>query len=479
LQLKNKYHKRTINKIELDLYAEKGKTMIRVREDGNGITEGVIWKQILIFFFPLLFGTFFQQLYNTADAIVVGRFAGKEALSAVGGTTGTLINVFVGFFVGISTGATVTISQYYGGRHKEEVSRAVHTAIAMALVGGTIIMLIGLVGAPAALRWMGTPEEIMPYSLTYIRIYFGGMIANLIYNVGAGILRAIGDSKRPLYFLIISCFVNIVLDLIFVVAFRWDVMGVAVATVISQICSATLVCITLMRTRECYQLRWKEVRFHKEMLRRIIRIGLPAGFQSLMYSSSNVFIQASMNSFGTNTIAAWTAFGKIDGIFWMTMNSFGISITTFAGQNYGAGKYDRVRKGARVCLRMALLVAIGLSAILFFAGPYIYWLFTTDAMVVEKGMEILNIMVPTFWTYVFIEIFSGSLRGMGNSFIPMILTSMGVCILRVLWLFTIVPLRPEVSTVIFSYPITWSVTSVLFIIYYVYYTRKQLPERVA
>ncbi len=453
--------------------------MTRTREGSNGITEGVIWKQILIFFFPLLFGTFFQQLYNTADAVVVGRFVGKEALSAVGGAPSTLISVFVGFFVGISTGATVTISQYYGGRNKEEVSKAVHTAIAMAIVGGAIIMVIGLVGAPAALRMMGTPEELMQDSLTYIRIYFVGMIANLVYNVGSGILRAIGDSKRPLYFLIVSCFVNIVLDLIFVIAFHWDVMGVAVATVISQLCSAVLVCITLMRTKDSYQLRWKELRFHREMLRRIIRIGLPAGFQSLMYSSSNVIIQANMNSFGTDTIAAWTAFGKIDGIFFMVMSSFGISITTFVGQNYGAGKYDRVRKGAKVCLLMAILVAIGLSVILYFTGPYIYWMFTADSMVLEKGMEMLRIMVPTFWTYVFIEIFSGSLRGMGNSFIPMILTSMGICVLRVLWIFTVVPLRPEVSTVIYSYPITWVVTSVLFIIYYLYYTRKQLPERMA
>ena len=340
-------------------------------------------------------------------------------------------------------------------------------------------MLIGLVGAPAALRMMGTPEEIMPYSITYLRIYFAGMIANLVYNVGAGILRAIGDSRKPLYYLIISCFINIILDLIFVVVFHLEVMGVALATVISQLCSAVLVCISLMRTKDCYQLRWKELRFHKEVLGRIIRIGLPAGFQSLMYSSSNVIIQANMNSFGTNTIAAWTAFGKIDGIFWMIMSSFGISITTFVGQNYGAAKYGRVRKGTRVCLLMTLSVAFGLSAVLYFAGPYIYLLFTTDTMVIEKGLEILRIMVPTFWTYVFIEIFSGSLRGMGNSFIPMILTSMGVCALRVIWLFTIVPLRPEVSTVIYSYPLTWSVTSVLFIIYYIYYTKKQLPKALA
>ena len=319
--------------------------MKQKRKVSNGITEGVIWKQLLIFFFPMLFGTFFQQLYNTTDAIVVGRFVGKEALSAVGGTTGTLINVFVGFFVGISVGATVTISQYYGGKYKEEVSKAVHTAIALAIAGGAIITLIGIFGAPLALRLMGTPDEIMPYSLIYIRIYFGGMIANLIYNMGAGILRAIGDSKRPLFFLIISCFVNIVLDLLFVIEFHWGVMGVAIATVISQICSATLVCVVLMRTEECYKLNLKLISFHSEMLKRIIHIGLPAGFQSLMYTLSNVLIQTNMNSFGTNTIAAWTAYGKIDGIFWMSMGSFGIAVTTFVGQNFGAGKNDRVRKG--------------------------------------------------------------------------------------------------------------------------------------
>jgi putative MATE family efflux protein len=451
--------------------------MRQKREVGNGITEGVIWKQLLIFFFPMLFGTFFQQLYNTADAVVVGRFVGKEALSAVGGTTGTLINVFVGFFVGISTGATVTISQYYGGKNEEEVSRAVHTAIALAIVSGAVIMLIGLIGAPVALNFMDTPEDILPYSLIYIRIYFGGMIANLVYNMGAGILRAIGDSKRPLYFLIFSCLVNIVLDLIFVVVCQWGVMGVAVATVISQVCSAVLIFYTLMRTKECYRLSIKLIRFHKEVLRRIVRVGLPAGLQSLMYTSSNVIIQSNMNSFGTNTVAAWTAYGKIDGIFWMTMNSFGISVTTFAGQNFGAGKYERVRKGARVCLGIAMAVAIGLSVILYFGGSYIYVLFTKDTMVVEEGMEILRFMAPTFFTYVFIEIFSGTLRGMGNSFVPMIITSLGVCALRVVWLFTVVPAWPSVRTVIFSYPLTWVVTSILFIFYYRYYTKRTIIGR--
>lgn len=452
--------------------------MKRIQGDNNGITEGVVWRQLLIFFFPLLFGTFFQQLYNTADAVVVGRFVGKEALSAVGGTTGTLINLFVGFFTGIASGATVIISQYYGGKHEEEVSKAVHTAIAFAIAGGAVIMLLGILGAPIALQLMGTPEDIMAYSLIYIRIYFAGMIANLIYNMGAGILRAIGDSRSPLFFLIVGVVTNIVLDLLFVVVFHWDVVGVALATVISQIVSAILVCITLMHSKDSYRLELQKLHFHKELLKKIIRIGFPSGLQSLMYTSSNIIIQANMNSFGTDTIAGWTAYGKIDGLFWMTLNSFGISITTFVGQNYGAGKYDRVRKGVRVCLGMAMASTIVLSLFLYLFGPYIYRLFSKDQLVIQKGLEILHYLVPTFFTYVLIEILSGALRGQGNSFIPMVITSLGICALRILWLFIAVPLHPTLKMVLFSYPMTWVVTSLIFAIYYRYYMRKQKYFRI-
>jgi putative MATE family efflux protein len=462
-------------KVENPLKAAEWRTyMARNREGINGITEGVIWKQLLIFFFPLLFGTFFQQLYNTVDAIIVGRNVGKEALSAVGGSTGTLINLLIGFFIGISAGATVTISQYYGGRHEKEVSQAVHTSIALALTAGAIITVVGILGAPYALKWMGTPDEVMPYSLTFIRIYFIGTIGNLIYNIGAGILRAIGDSRRPLYFLIGSVFLNILLDFLFVMVFHWGVAGVAIATVTAQFFSAVLVCITLMHTKECYRLELHQIRFHSGMLGRIIRIGLPTGLQSLMYSSSNVIIQASMNSFGTDAMAAWTAYGKIDGIFWMTMNAFGISVTTFVGQNFGAGKYDRMRKGIHVCLRIAMSVAICMSALLCLAGPYIFALFTKDAQVVESGLQILYFLGPTFCTYVLIEIFSGSLRGMGNSLLPMLLTGLGICAFRVAWIFIVVPIHPVVRTLIVSYPISWTITSILFVIYYRYYMKRQV-----
>lgn len=450
--------------------------MRQKRDNSNGITEGVIWKQLLIFFFPMLFGTFFQQLYTTMDAIVVGRCVGKAAMSAVGGSTSSLINVLIGFFMGLSTGATVTISQYYGAKNKEDVSKAVHTAIALAIVSGAFIMIIGIIGAPTALRLMGTNEDIMPYALTFIRIYFCGTIANLIYNMGSGILRAIGNSKLPLYFLIFSCVVNIILDILFVAVFHWGVMGVGLATVIAQFVSAILVCINLMRAKECYRLKLSLIRFHKGMLNRILRIGLPAGFQTLMYSSSNVIVQSNINGFGTNTVAAWTAYSKIDGIFWMTVNAFGISITTFSGQNFGAGKYERVRKGTKTCLKIALVVTLGLSALIYFVAPYIYLLFTKDPTVIEIGLKMARFLAPAFVTYFCIEILSGSLRGMGASFVPMIITVLGICVLRITWLFTAVPAWYDIKTVMFSYPLTWVTTSTLFIIYYRYYTKRHLKE---
>ena len=435
-------------------------------KQGNGITEGVIWKQLLIFFFPILFGTFFQQLYNTVDAVIVGRFVGKEALAAVGGSTGTLINLLVGFFVGLSSGATVIISQFYGGGREKRVSEAVHTAIAFSLACGVGLMVIGIAASPIALRAMGTPEDIMQYSLSYIRIYFLGIIPNLVYNMGAGILRAIGDSKRPLYYLMASCFTNIVLDLVLVVWLRLDVRGAAIATIVSQLVSAVLVVLQLLRTKDSYRLVIRKIRLNLFMVMRIVRIGLPAGLQSVMYSASNIIIQSSVNSLGTDTVAAWTAYSKIDSVYWMIISALGISITTFVGQNYGAGKLDRVKRGIYVCLGLSFLITAILSAVLYLGGGYIYLMFTEDAAVIAKGMEILHFLVPAFATYVCIEVLSGALRGTGDCWIPMIMTAVGVCALRVLWILVAVPLKPDILTVVFSYPLTWSITSILFLVYF-------------
>ena len=436
------------------------------RQSTNQITEGVIWKQLLFFFFPILFGTFFQQLYNTTDAVIVGNFVGKEALAAVGGPASTLINLLVGFFMGLSSGAAVIISQFYGASHKEDVKKAVHTAIALSIVGGAVITLLGEIFCGASLRAMNTPEEIMVMSVRYMRIYFLGVIPSLIYNMGSSILRAVGDSKRPLYFLILSCIANIFLDIFFVVVLKMGVAGVAVATILSQVFSALLVIAALMRSEDSYKLYLTEIRFHPYILRNIVRIGLPAGLQSSMYSISNLIVQSSVNSFGTDTVAAWTAYGKVDGIFWMILGAYGISITTFAGQNFGAGKYDRIKKSTRICLGMAAFTSVMMSVIVILGRNLFFRLFTTDASVVEIGCGMVYMISPYYITYVCIEILGGTARGCGDVVIPTVMTALGVCVLRVAWILIAVPLRPEVSTMAFSYPLTWGVTSIMFIIYY-------------
>lgn len=436
----------------------------------NQITEGVIWQQLLLFFFPILFGTFFQQLYTAADAMIVGRYVGKVALSAVGGGTGSVIQVLVGLFIGLSSGATVIISQYYGAKKAEMVDYAVHTSIAFSLVAGVIMMVGGIVSAPAVLKAMDTPADVLEPSILYIRIYFVGIIPNLIYNMGSGILRAVGDSKRPLYFLIASCLVNIALDVLFVVGFRMGVAGAAWATILSQLLSAVLVLIVLMRTQDMYRLDPRRIRFDGRMFQRMIRIGLPAGLQSIMYSSSNVIIQASVNSLGTDTVAAWTAYSKIDAVFWMIVSAFGISVTTFVGQNYGAGKNDRVRKGVRDCMFMTAVSTVLISALLYFFGVYFYEMFTSEVEVIDIGIRMMRYMVPTYITYISIEILSGALRGVGDCWIPMLISCGGICVIRFLWILFAVPLRPDIYNIMFSYPLTWVITSILFIGYYLFFS---------
>lgn len=439
--------------------------------EGNQIIEGVIWKQLLKFFFPILFGTFFQQLYNTVDAVIVGRYVGKEALAAVGGTTGTLINLLVGFFVGLSSGATVIISQYYGAKNEEKVKEAVHTAVAFSIIGGFILMILGLVGAPTALKAIRTPEDVMDYAVVYIRIYFAGIIGNLVYNMGSGILRAVGDSKRPLYFLITGCLVNIILDIVFVIILKMNVVGAALATILSQLVSAVLVILVLVRSEDVYRLVISKIRLHLKMVKRIIQIGFPAGLQSAMCSISTVIIQSSVNALDIDTIAAWTAYTKIDAIFWMIMGAFGISITTFVGQNYGAGKRERVHKGVKVCLGITLVTSVAVIAILYVFGGYIYRLFTNDIVVLEKGIEILHFLVPFFVTYICIEILSGALRGVSDCWIPMLITCVGICVLRILWILFVVPHYMTMRMILVSYPLGWIVTSISFIIYYRFFSK--------
>ena len=437
---------------------------------GNRITEGSIFGQLLLFFFPILFGTFFQQLYNTADAMVVGRFVGKQALAAVGGSTSTLINLLVGFFVGLSSGATVVISQFYGARKADKVHWAVHTSIAFSVIGGIIFMIVGLVGSPWALEAMKTPEDVMGHAVVYIRIYFLGIIVNLVYNMGAGILRAVGDSRRPLYFLIASCFTNIILDVLLVAVLGMGVAGAALATITSQLLSAVLVVLALMKTDDMYKLEWKKVRIDQRMLQRIVRIGIPAGMQSVMYNISNVIIQAGVNTLGTDNVTAWATYGKVDGLYWMMINALGISATTFVGQNFGAGRLDRVRKGAGACMVIGVVLTASVGVVLYNGGHLLVELFTTDQQVQAISMDLLHFMVPTFITYIAIEILSGTLRGVGDAWMPLIITGIGVCAVRVLWIMFVLPHYHTIIGAAFCYPLTWSLTTVACVIYYYFFS---------
>lgn len=439
----------------------------------NPITEGIIWRQLLIFFFPIVIGTLFQQLYNTADAIILGRFVGKQALASVGGSPAVLSNLVIGFFTGLSAGATVIISQFCGAGDRKNLHRSLHTAYAFCLIFGAVISVIGYVFTPWLLTVTKTPADVLADSVLYLRIYFSGILFVLIYNMGSGILRAVGDSKRPLYYLIICCFLNIGLDIVFVVFFHMGVAGAAIATLLSQAVSAVLVTRTLMTSYDILKLELRKIRIDFSILKSQFRIGFPSGLQSSMYNITNIIIQAAINNFGTDTTAAWAAYGKLDAIFWTVCGAFGIAITTFAGQNYGAGLHDRVKKSVRVCLGMSLAVSAGIILILIAACRPLYHIFTTDAAVVDLGVYMLKYIAPSYIVFVFIEIYSGALRGIGDVFIPTLITLSGVCLIRIPWVVFITPRYNELSTLMLSYPISWIATALLLAPYYLYRTKKE------
>lgn len=441
----------------------------------NGITEGRISQQLLLFFFPILFGTFFQQLYNTVDAIVVGQYLGTEALAAVGGGTGTAINLLIGFFTGLSSGATVIISQFYGAKEYKDTNKAIHTAMLIAILGGIIILAVGILFTRPILELIGTPEDVIGLAEEYMRIYFLGSVFNTVYNMGAGIFRALGDSKKPLYFLIVSCVVNIILDVLFVGFTDMGVAGAAWATIISQAASAILVIIYLRKLDSDIRLSLRHLKIDSSILRNTLRIGLPTGIQSILYTISNLLIQANVNAFGTATAAAWAAYGKLDAVYWMAINAFGIAATTFVGQNYGAKLYDRVRSGVRISLAMGAVITLFLTGAFLLLQDKGLMLFTSDSEVLSIGVEILLILVPTWITYMPIEILSGVMRGCGKTLIPTIITIVGICGLRALWLEIVPAIRPTLLSVFLCYPISWIITSAAIIIYY--YWGDVLPKR--
>ncbi len=425
---------------------------------------GTVWRQMLLFFFPIFLGTVFQQMYSMVDAAVLGRFVGKEALAAVGGSDAEVINLLVGFFVGLSSGAGVLVSQYFGARHREPLRSAVYTGILLSVVCGTFLMIAGQFVAPMILRAIHTPGDIFQYAVDYLRIYFLCMIPALIYNMGAGILRAVGDSRRPLYYLIVCCAVNIVLDLALV--FPLGTQGTALATCASQVVCAVLVLRALLRSQEDYRLQLRPAAYSGMQLRQMLRIGLPAGLQSSMYSFANVFLQSAINKLGTDSVAAWAAFRKVDSIYWPIAGALGITVMTFVGQNFGARQYDRLKQTVRTGLALDVLVTVVFSALaLALRGPLIA-LFNDDPEVLRIGRQLALIFGATYILYPITEIYSSAMRGVGDSLLPSLMTVFGICGLRLAYLFLVVNRDASNVKIALSYPLTWGVTSLMFLIYY-------------
>jgi putative MATE family efflux protein len=429
------------------------------------ITQGVIWKQILIFFFPILMGTFFQQMYNTVDTIIVGRFVGTQALAAVG-ATGSMINLAFGFFIGVSSGATVILSQFFGAHDRQGVRRAIHTGLLLAVGLGFVTMVLGICLGPALLELIRTPENCMADAVLYAQIYFSGAVVSIIYNMGAGILRAMGDSRRPLIFLIVTCFLNILLDIICVVVLKWGVAGAAIATVLAQSVSAVLVIGTLLRLPMDIRLEWKALRLDPALLGRILLIGVPAGLQFVTFDLSNLLIQSGINSFGDVTMAAWMAFGKADGLTWMITGAFGVAVTTFVGQNFGAQKFDRICKGVWVCLGMSVSMIGAIAVLELYFREFILGFFTTDADVIRVGAYAMLWILPFNVLFCPVEVFGGTMRGTGYAAVPTAITSVCICGFRVLWVMTAVRAWHTIEMLCITYPLSWLLAATVFFITY-------------
>ena len=432
----------------------------------NDLTQGSILRGLLRFFFPILFGMLFQQLYNTVDAVVVGRCVGHEALAAVGGSPAVIINLVIGVFTGLASGATVIISHYYGAKDDARLGRAVHPILLFCLLSGAALTVLGRLSVTWSLAAVKTPADIFAMSAEYLSVYYLGAVPLLVFNVASGILRAVGDSRRPLIYLGVSCVLNIALDLLLVVFFHMGVSGVAWATVLSQVVSAALILLRLNRSPGPERFSPRLLRMDGATLRRILYIGVPAAVQGAMYSISNILIQAAINDFGTVVVAAWTAISKFDGVFWVTSNSFGAAISVFVGQCFGAGLYDRMRKGVRQWLLCALGTAALISSLLLGLSRWGMLLFADEPAVIDEAVRMLWYFVPFYVLWSFIEILSNTLRGAGDAFAPAVISLIGICALRVLWLLLVVPRWHSVLGVSLSYPFTWFITAAAFVIYY-------------
>ncbi|MBC3889063.1 MATE family efflux transporter [Acetobacterium paludosum] len=420
---------------------------------------------MLFFSLPLLGSSFIQQLYNTVDLIYVGNFLGKEAAAAVGAST-LFVTCLVGFFSGMSVGSSVVASYVFGTGDKKALKNVVHTAIALGIVGGTIIMIIGYIGAPYFLKLINTPNEIMATAITYIRVYFLSMISVVTYNMGSGIIRAMGNSKTPMVIQLIGGITNVILDAVFLLLFKNGVSGVAWATLISQSIAAILVLYFLSASDSDFKLEFNKIRIHRVCFNRILKIGIPAGLQTLVITISNVVAQYYVNSLGVDAIAAYTAYFKVELLIYLPIVAFGQAISTFTSQNIGAEKYDRVKKGTRVCILMGGGITIGMSLFLLYFGRQAFGVINSDAAVVDYGMQIIRITFPFYWLYVILEILSGTIRGSGKTLPTMVIILSNICLLRTVLLFIMMRVQNNIQGVAITYPITWASTALCMFIYY-------------
>lgn len=422
--------------------------------DVNSIISGPIWKSLVLYAIPICLSTLFQQFYATVDLVIIGQFAGSDALASVG-ATGSITNLMVGMFMGLATGAGVVIAQHYGAGDIPGMRKSVHTSVAMALVGGALLTVLGVALARPILELMGTPDNVIDGAVVYMRIIFAGVTFNVLYNICAGVLRAIGDSRRPFIYLLIGTFTNILLDLVFVAAFQWGIAGVAIATIASQFITAVLVCYNLLTTQDFHRVTIREIRFHMDKLRQIIRVGVPAGLQSVVVSLSNVVIQSNINTFGSAAIAGTSAAWRIDGFEMVPLQSFGLAMTTFAGQNLGAGQPERVRRATLIGSLISAISTMAIGGLVLLFGRYIMALFTSDEQVVYYGLMMVTIVSLTYWIFAISEVLSGVMRGAGYTMFPMIASVAGMCGIRVVWMYTILPLDRTMFTLYMSYPVSW------------------------
>ena len=431
------------------------------------VTQGVLWKEMLLFFLPIMLGTMLQQAYNLADTLIVGRFVGKIALAAVGGSSAIIVTFLVNFFVALSSGASVIAAQYYGAGNSDQVRRSIQNAMLLATASGAFVMVVGIVAAPALLEMLHTTEDTMEYSLQYLRFYFLGMIPSMIYNMGSCLLRSLGDARRPLQFLAVCATVNVVLDLVFVLVLEWAVIGVAVATSISQLVCAVLVIRALNRLPEEIRPNIRHLRLDRSLFLRMMKIGFPAGCQSAMYNVANMIVQVAINELGTDSMAGWTAYRKIDDLFWPISNAMGLTIMTFVGQNFGARREDRVKKTIRTGFCFHLCLSALYTVIVIAARYPLISLFAKgDPAVIACGTSVTVYTCLFYCTFSFTEVLSSSMRAVGNTIRPALITLLCICLSRVVYLYGYVFSHLSDFTIALCYPISWTLASIVFVLYY-------------